>query len=96
MKLKFLREVAIIGIKDKFFGQVVFAVCVVRKKISNPEKKIKEFLSKKISNYQQPLGYAFVNKLPKNHLGKIQKKKLRDRYNKKKIDLSKNLRRILN
>lgn len=96
LKLKFLREVAVIGIKDKFFGQVVFAVCVIKKKLPNPEKKIKEFLSKKISSYQLPLGYAFVNKLPKNHLGKIQKKKLRDRYNKKKIDLSKSLRRILN
>lgn len=96
LKLKFLKEVAIIGINDKFFGQVVFAICVLKKKITNPEKKIKEFLSKKISNYQQPLGYSFITKLPRNHLGKIQKKKLREKYNEKKIDLTKNLRRILN
>ena len=95
-KLSYLKESAIIGIKDKFFGEIVFAVCVLKKKINSAEEKIRKYLSKRIGGFQQPLGYAFIKKLPKNNLGKIQKNILRKIYNKKKIDLTRNLRRILN
>jgi len=96
LKLSYLKESAIIGIKDKFFGEIVFAVCVLKRKISNAEKKIKKYLSKRVSGFQLPLGYAFLKKLPKNNLGKVQKNILRKIYNKKKIDLTKNLRGLLN
>jgi acyl-CoA synthetase (AMP-forming)/AMP-acid ligase II len=96
LKLSYLKESAIIGIKDKFFGEIVFAVCVLKKKINNAEEKIRKYLSKRIGGFQQPLGYVFIKQLPRNNLGKIQKNKLREIYNKKKIDLTRNLRRILN
>lgn len=96
LKLSYLKDSAIIGIKDKFFGEIVFAVCVLKRKISNVEKKIKKYLSKRVSGFQLPLGYAFLKKLPKNNLGKVQKNILRKIYNKKKIDLTKNLRGLLN
>ena len=96
LKLNYLEETAIIGIKDKFFGEIVFAVCVLKRKISDAEKKIKKYLSKRVSSFQLPLGYAFLKRLPKNNLGKVQKNILRKIYNKKKIDLTKNLRRLLN
>ena len=95
-KLQFIKEAAVIGIKDKFFGEVVFAVCVTKNKISNAESKIKEFLSKKLSKHQLPLGYAFEKCLLKNKLGKIRKNEIRLKYNSLKIDLTKNLRKILN
>lgn len=96
LKLRYLKESAIIGIKDKFFGEIVFAVCVLKKKINNAEEKIRKYLSKRVGGFQQPLGYDFVKQLPRNNLGKIQKNILREIYNKQKIDLTRNLRRILN
>jgi long-chain acyl-CoA synthetase len=96
LKLSYLKESAIIGIKDKFFGEIVFAVCVLKKKINNAEDKIRKYLSKRVGGFQQPLGYDFVKQLPRNNLGKIQKNILREIYNKQKIDLTRNLRRILN
>lgn len=95
-KLNFLKESAVIGLKDKFFGEIVFAVCVLKKKIKNAENKIKKYLSNRVSGFQQPLGYAFLKKLPRNNLGKIQKNILRKIYNQEKIDLTRNLRKILN
>jgi acyl-coenzyme A synthetase/AMP-(fatty) acid ligase len=96
IKLNYVKEVAVIGINDKFFGEAAYAVCVLKNKINGLEYKIQKFLNLKLSKYQIPLGYDFVKKLPKNNLGKIQKNILRSNYNRKKIDLTKKLRLILN
>lgn len=96
-KIKFIKEAAVIGIKDKYFGEVAFAVCVKEKNIKiDPRKKIRKILIKKLNIYQIPLGYDFIKKLPKNSLGKVLKNKLRKKYFGKNIDLTKNLRKILN
>ena len=96
LKISFIKEAAVIGIKDKFFGEIVFAVCVLNTRISKVEEKIKNILSKKLSTHQLPVGYSFIRQLPKNRLGKIQKKILREKYNALKLDFTKNLRKLLN
>ncbi len=96
LKIKFIKDVAVIGLEDKFFGEVVFAVCVLKRKIKNSENKIRHILSKNLSTHQLPLGYSFLSNLPKNKLGKTQKNILRKKYNNLKLDLSVNLRKILN
>ena len=96
-KIKFIKEAAVIGIKDKYFGEITFAVCVKEKNIKkNCQREIRKILLKKLNSYQIPLGYDFVKSLPKNSLGKVLKNKLRKKYNGKKMDLTKNLRKILN
>lgn len=96
LKINYIKEAAVIGLKDKFFGEVVFAVCVPTSKINNIEEKIRKILSEKLSTYQLPLAYDFIKELPKNRLGKIEKKFLREKYNNLKLDLTKNLRKLLN
>lgn len=96
LKIQFIKDAAVIGIKDKFFGEVVFSVCVLKNKFKNIESKLRFILSKNLSTHQLPLGYSFVSDLPKNKLGKIQKNILRKKYNNLKLDLSRNLRKILN
>jgi len=96
LNLSYIKETAVIGLKDKFFGEIVFAVCVTSSKNKNIEAKIKEDLQKSISRFQMPLGFSFIEKLPKNNLGKVQKYILREKYNKKNFDFTKNLRKILN
>jgi len=96
LKLKYIKEAAVVGLKDKFFGEIAFAVCVANYTFLNLENKIKKDLSTKVSKFQMPLGFAFVKDLPKNNLGKVQKYLIRKKYNEKKFDFTKNLRKILN
>lgn len=91
-----IKESAVIGVKDQFFGEVVFAVCILKKKKKNFELNLRNFLSNRLANFQQPLGYTFVKTLPKNTIGKVLKRDLKEIYNKKNLDFSKNLRSLLN
>jgi|TARA_B100001964_G_scaffold122686_1_gene136037 acyl-coenzyme A synthetase/AMP-(fatty) acid ligase len=93
---KNIKECAVIGLKDDFFGEIVFSICVLKKQKKNFELNLRNFLSNRLANYQQPIGYSFINELPKNVLGKILKRDLKKIYNEKGYDFSKNLRSLLN
>ena len=67
-----------------------------QKKNIKIEIKLRNFLRNRLANFQQPLGYDFVKSLPKNRLGKIVKEEVKKIYIKKKLDLSKQIRKILN
>lgn len=95
-KHKDIYESAVIGIKDKFFGQAAIAICVKSNSKNLKKEELDEFLLKNLSTKQLPLKYEFKKKLPRNLMGKINKVELRKEYNKKNLDLSKNLRKILN
>ena len=91
-----ISECCVIGIPDKYFGEAVFLVCVTKKKDKEIENKFRNFLRTRLANFQQPLGYDFVPELPKNRMVKIFKREVKKIYLKKKLDLSKQLRKILN
>jgi acyl-coenzyme A synthetase/AMP-(fatty) acid ligase len=91
-----ISECCVIGIPDKYFGEAVFLVCVTKKKDKEIENKLRNFLRTRLANFQQPLGYDFVSELPKNKMGKIIKREVKKIYLKKKLDLSKQIRKILN
>lgn len=91
-----IKESAVIGVKDKFFGQVAIAICAKTNSKNMKKEDLDKFLIKNLSSKQLPLKYEFVKKLPRNVMGKINKVELRKEYNNKNLDLSKNLRKILN
>ena len=95
-KHKNIKECSVIGLKDLFFGEAVFAICVLKKNSKNAEYKLNKFLLKTISYKQLPLGYSFIKNLPKSVFGKILKKELKEIYDNKKLDLSKKIRLSLN
>ena len=96
LKFRNISECCAIGIPDKFFGEALFIVCVIKKKDKNIEIKLRNFLRTRLANFQQPLGYDFISLLPKNRLGKIIKADIKKIYIKRKLDLSKQIRKILN
>ena len=96
LKYNNISECCAIGIPDKYFGEAVFLVCVTKKKDKEIEKKLRNFLRTRLANFQQPLGYDFVTELPKNRMGKIVKREVKKIYLKKKLDLSKQIRKFLN
>ena len=96
LKFKNISECCAIGIPDRYFGEALFLVCVTSKQDKNIETKLRNFLRTRLANFQQPLGYDFVPLLPKNRLGKVIKQDVKKIYIKKKLDLSKQIRKILN
>ena len=75
-----VREAAAIGIKDKEWGERVMAVVVLQEGERPAEEEILDFCKEKLAGYKRPRQVAFVAELPKNQLGKVLYKELRDRF----------------
>lgn len=73
-----VQEAAVIGVKDKEWGERVMAVVVLREKVSAEE--LINFCRERLARYKCPRQVAFVEELPKNQLGKILYKELRNRF----------------
>ncbi len=68
------------GIRDGVSGQSVLAFIVPDKSRNNipDEKELKTFISEKLSDYKVPEHWKFVDKLPLNAMGKIDRRKLNE------------------
>ncbi len=75
-----VQEAAVIGIKDKEWGERVMAVVVLREGRKATEEEILSFCKEKLAGYKRPRSVAFVEELPKNQLGKVLYKELRNRF----------------
>lgn len=73
-------ESAIIGIPHTDFGEAVTAVIVAESGFELTEAGIKAALSADIAKFKQPKQVFFVDELPRNTMGKVQKNVLRDNY----------------
>ncbi|MGM0560466.1 MAG: malonate--CoA ligase [Pseudomonadota bacterium] len=73
-------ESAVIGVPHPDFGEGVTAV-VVRKAGSNlDEAEVLDALKDRLARYKQPKRAFFVDELPRNTMGKVQKNTLRETY----------------
>jgi malonyl-CoA/methylmalonyl-CoA synthetase len=76
-----VKETAVIGVTHKDFGEAVVAVIVGDiKKVS--ERSIINVVQTKLAKFKLPKKIIFVNELPRNAMGKVQKQILRNTYNK--------------
>ena len=74
-----VEESAVIAVPHSDFGEAVVSV-VVKKKESIIEQDIKDYLSQRVAKFKQPKKIIFVNSLPRNTMGKVQKSELRKKY----------------
>jgi malonyl-CoA/methylmalonyl-CoA synthetase len=73
-------ESAVIGLPHPDLGEGVTAV-VVRKKGANlGEAEVLAALGERLAKFKQPKRVFFVEELPRNTMGKVQKNVLRDTY----------------
>jgi acyl-CoA synthetase (AMP-forming)/AMP-acid ligase II len=79
-----VEEVAVIGVPDPEWGQQIMAVVVLKKGQTATADEIKETVKKKLASFKAPAYVEFVDALPRNPMGKILKKQLRETYSKKK------------
>ncbi|MGZ5036028.1 MAG: malonate--CoA ligase [Usitatibacter sp.] len=76
-----VRESAVIGIPHPDFGEAVTAVIVAKPGEAAPtEAQAIAALKAKLANFKVPKRVHFVDDLPRNAMGKVQKNVLRDRF----------------
>lgn len=71
-------EAAVVATKDELRGEVPKAVIVLKDGEEATEREIKRYCMKYFANYKVPKLVEFIDELPKNATGKIDKKSLRD------------------
>jgi malonyl-CoA/methylmalonyl-CoA synthetase len=75
-----VQESAVIGVPHADFGEAVTAVVVAREGARLSEAGLIEALKSRLANFKVPKNVYVVGELPRNAMGKVQKKMLRERF----------------
>lgn len=73
-------ECAVIGVPHPDFGEAVVAVIAARQGMAVDDRDVADFLAARLAKFKQPKKCLFVDELPRNAMGKIEKAALRDAY----------------
>ena len=73
-------ESAVIGIPDADFGEAVTAVAIRQADAAIGEAEVLQALKHRLAKYKLPKRVYFVDELPRNAMGKVQKNLLRERF----------------
>jgi malonyl-CoA/methylmalonyl-CoA synthetase len=79
-ELSGVEECAVIGVPHPDFGEGVVAVLVAKPGRQVSEAGVTRALADRLAKYKQPKRFHLVDELPRNAMGKVQKKELRERY----------------
>jgi long-chain acyl-CoA synthetase len=88
-----VKESAVIGVEDLYFGEVVIAVLVPENRDVDI-RAIQRLCTQELADYQQPMAYEILLELPRNGMGKLMKHKLREQF--AAYDATAVLRKIMN
>jgi len=77
-----IEEVAVIGIPDEEWGEQPRAIVVVKQGETATGDEIIEYCRARMSSFKRPRSVIFVNELPRNPMGKVLKRVLREQYGK--------------
>jgi acyl-CoA synthetase (AMP-forming)/AMP-acid ligase II len=77
-----IEDMAVIGVPDAEFGQQPFAYCVLKKGQTATSEEILDFCHSRISSFKCPKSVVFLDELPRNAVGKLLRKQLREAYDK--------------
>lgn len=70
-----VKEVAVIGIKDKLRGEVPCAFVSASNNLD--EQDLRDFLKRHLAHFKLPHYFEFVKELPRTRIGKVDKEKLK-------------------
>ena len=77
-----IEEAAVIGIPDPEWGQEPRAVVVTKKQEEATAEEIMDYCRSRLAGFKRPRSVIFVDSLPRNPMGKVLKKELRERFGK--------------
>lgn len=75
-----VKESAVIGLPDTDFGEAVSAVIVADASIRLSESAIIEAAKQRLGGFKVPKHIFFLEELPRNTMGKVQKNQLREQF----------------
>ncbi len=77
-----IEEAAVIGVPDEEWGEQPMAIVVLKKGETAAAEEIMEHCRQILASYKRPRSVVFVDELPRNPMGKVVKRMLRDQYGK--------------
>ncbi|OGN97169.1 MAG: hypothetical protein A2Y89_03845 [Chloroflexi bacterium RBG_13_51_18] len=80
-----VEDVAVIGVPDETWGEEPRAVVVLKNGVEKSkavEDEIMEYCRQNLASFKRPRTVVFVDDLPRNPLGKLIKKEIREKYGK--------------
>jgi acyl-CoA synthetase (AMP-forming)/AMP-acid ligase II len=75
-------ECAVIGVFDEKWGESVKAVVVCKPGEQLTEEEVIEYCKQHLASYKKPRSVDFVDSLPRNAIGKVLKRVLKEQYGK--------------
>lgn len=79
-KMNGINECAVIGLPHPDFGEGVCAIIVKQSGTDISAIEVTEFVKDRLANFKVPKWVYFIDALPRNTMGKVQKNKLRETY----------------
>ena len=77
-----VEDVAVIGVPDETWGEEPRAVVIRKKGIDVTEDEIMEHCRANLASFKRPRTVVFVDDLPRNPMGKLIKREIREKYGK--------------
>jgi len=77
-----VEDVAVIGVPDETWGEEPRAVVIPKKGEKPTEEEIMEYCRQNLASFKRPRSVLFVNDLPRNPMGKLVKREIREKYGK--------------
>jgi acyl-CoA synthetase (AMP-forming)/AMP-acid ligase II len=78
-------DVAVIGVPDETWGEEPRAVVILKKGVEKSkavEDEIMEYCRQKLASFKRPRSVVFADDLPRNPMGKLVKREIREKYGK--------------
>jgi len=75
-----VEEVAVIGVPDVTWGEEPRAVIILKKGEKATPEEIMEYCREHLASFKRPRSVVFVDSLPRNTMGKVLKRELREKY----------------
>ncbi|WP_265444049.1 class I adenylate-forming enzyme family protein [Acetivibrio straminisolvens] len=69
---------AAVGVEDEVYGEVVKAFVIKKQDSSLTERELIKYVSDKLANFKVPKYISFVKEFPRNNVGKVDKKALKN------------------